>query len=240
MTVAYAKPRQRHRNEDEPTSKTHVQVSKDPSLPTLRPRLIFRNLSWKIRNPEHLEKHLLAPYGKPKEIRIPRGKGGKMTGFAFVEMKTRKAAGKVIEHVNGMEIEGRPVAVDWCVNKDEWTQHHKETAKEASEEVEVKTEDEEEDDGIEEEEDTDEEEELPEPNSQTLFIRNIPYLVTRATLFNLFRPLGHVASLYLVTDPQTNLSRGTAFLTFSSATRRRNSPRTRFKNKSQQSYPGRN
>ena len=217
VTVAYAKPRQRHRNEDEPPAK-RVQISKDPNLPSLRPRLIFRNLPWKIRNPEHLEKYLLA-YGKPKEIRIPRGKGGKMTGFAFVEMKTRKAAGNVIEHVNGMKIEGRPVAVDWCVNKDEWTQHHKETGKEASEEVEVKTEDEEEeDDGIEEEEDTDEEEELPEPNSQTLFVRNIPYLVTRSTLFDLFRPLGHIASLYLVTDPQTSLSRGTAFLTFSSAT----------------------
>lgn len=217
VTVAYAKPRQRHRNEDEPPAK-RVQISKDPNLPSLRPRLIFRNLPWKIRNPEHLEQYLLA-YGKPKEIRIPRGKGGKMTGFAFVEMKTRKAAGSVIEHVNGMKIEGRPVAVDWCVNKDEWAQHHKETGKEASEEVEVKTEDEEEeDDGIEEEEDTDEEEELPEPNSQTLFVRNIPYLVTRATLFDLFRPLGHIASLYLVTDPQTGLSRGTAFLTFSSAT----------------------
>jgi nucleolar protein 4 len=229
LSVAFAKPRQRRQAENE--KEKHVQVSKDPNLPSLRPRLIFRNMSWKLRTPEQLEK-VLAPWGKPKEIRIPRAKGGRMTGFAFVEMKTRKAAGKVIEHVNGMEIEGRQVAVDWCVNKDEWTQHHKATAREEPidedddddepiqiDEEKVKTEDE--DDGILEEDSESEllsndEEQFPEPTSQTLFIRNIPYLVTRATLFDLFRPLGHIASLYVVTDPQSGLSRGTAFLTFSS------------------------
>jgi nucleolar protein 4 len=176
-----------------------------------------------------LEK-VLREYGKPKEIRIPRGKGGRMTGFAFVEMKTRKAAGKVIEGLNGLEIEGREVAVDWCVSKDDWTQHqHQETAREdpldedEEEDIDenVKTEDE--DDGIleensnsDEEDDNSDDDELPEPTSQTIFVRNIPYLVTRATLFDLFRPLGHISSLYLVVDPTTSLSRGTAFLTFSS------------------------
>jgi nucleolar protein 4 len=147
---------------------------------------------------------------------------------------------EVIEMVNGMDIEGRSVAVDWCVSKDDWKQYPQTTTtttareevlnedKSVEEEeddepmeIEVKTEDE--DDGILEEEDDsdddgDEPEELPEPNSQTLFVRNIPYLVTRSTLFNLFRPLGHIASLYLVTDPSTGLSRGTAFLTFSTST----------------------
>lgn len=235
LTLAYAKPRQR-RPAETPTQK-HIQLSKDPSIPSIRPRLIFRNLSWKIRTVEQVEK-ILAPWGKPKEVRIPRGKGGRMTGFAFVEMKTRKAAGKVIEMANGMEIEGRPVAVDWCVSKDDWKRFPQTTATAREEvikevedddededdepmEIEVKTEDE--DDGLldDEDEDTsdvaDDSEELPETSSQTLFVRNIPYLVTRSTLFNLFRPLGHIASLYLVTDPQTGLSRGTAFLTFSSA-----------------------
>ena len=231
LTVAYAKPRQRRAAETNVKEK-HVQPSKDPNLPSIRPRLIIRNLSWKVRTEAQLEK-VLAQWGKPKEVKIPRGKGGRMTGFAFVEMKTRKAAGKVIEMVNGMDIEGRPVAVDWCVSKDDWKQVPQSTStareevikeddddEEDSEpmEIEVKTEDE--DDGILDEEDDEdsEDEELPEPNSQTLFVRNIPYLVTRKTLFDLFRPLGHIASLYVVTDPQTGLSRGTAFLTFSSST----------------------
>src|ERR1700738_3860718 len=124
VTLAYAKPRQRHRP-DEARPKP-IQESKDPNIPSIRPRLIFRNLSWKVRSSEQLET-VLAPYGKPKEVRIPRGTGGRMTGFAFVEMKTRKAAANVVEGVNGLEIEGRTVAVDWCVNKDEWTEHHKET-----------------------------------------------------------------------------------------------------------------
>jgi nucleolar protein 4 len=223
ISVAYAKPRQRRRVEEEEKSK-HVQVSKDPSIPSVRPRLIFRNLSWKVRSPQQLE-NVLVSYGKPKEVRIPRGKGGRMTGFAFVEMKTRKAARKVIEEVNGMEIEGRMVAVDWCVNKDDWTEHHKETVRttsadpdddEPTEVEEIQTEDE---DGILDEDDESElssDNQSTEPTAQTLFVRNIPYLVTRASLHALFRPLGHISSLYLVTDPQTSLSRGTAFLTFSS------------------------
>lgn len=154
-----------------------------------------------------------------------------MTGFAFVEMKTRKAAGKVIAGVNGMEIEGRQLAVDWCVSKDEWTEHQTQTtagedlidADEDDMEDDIKTEDEddgilEENSGSDEEDDGSDDDELPEPSSQTIFVRNIPYLVTRTILFNLFRPLGHISSLYMVVDPTTSLSRGTAFLTFSSST----------------------
>jgi nucleolar protein 4 len=236
VTLAFAKPRKRRHSEvegddAEAPPKKHVQPSKDPSIPSLRPRLIFRNLSWKVRNPAQLEK-VVKGIGEPKEIRIPRGSHGRMKGFAFVEMKTRKAAAKVIEVVNGMEIEGRLIAVDWCVSKDEWNDHKGTPGKEDEDELEVKTDDE--DDGIledsdeeeEDEEDKDEEEEEmdedgeesgtpPSPTAETIFIRNIPYLVTRSTLFNLFRPLGHISSLYLVTDPTTSLSRGTAFLTFS-------------------------
>ena len=153
-----------------------------------------------------------------------------MTGFAFVEMKTRKAAGRVIEGVNGMEIEGRQVAVDWCVSKDEWSQHHsQETAEQdpmdadEDEDMEDNIKTENEDDGIlegnsnsNEGNDSSDDDELPESSSHTIFVRNIPYLVTRTILFDLFRPLGHISSLYMVVDPTTSLSRGTAFLTFSS------------------------
>jgi nucleolar protein 4 len=229
VTVTYAKPRKRRHSDveggdPESSPKKHVQPSKDPNIPSLRPRLIFRNLSWKVRNPGQLEK-VVKGIGMPKEIRIPRGEHGRMKGFAFVEMKTRKAAAKVIEAVNGMEIEGRPIAVDWCVSKDEWNDHRETPSKEEEEEIGVETEDEdegiietsdEEEDGAEEiDEDGDENGEPPSPMAQTIFIRNIPYLVTRSSLFNLFRPLGHIASLYLTTDPTTSLSRGTAFLTFS-------------------------
>jgi nucleolar protein 4 len=235
VTLAYAKPR----NRSQPKEK-HVQLSKDPSLPALRPRLIFRNLAWKVRHPEQLQK-IVSKYGKAKEIKIPKGKNGRMTGFAFVEMTTRKAAGKVVEGVNGMEIEGRPVAVDWCINKDEWAKEVKETttAREAplegnddeEEDQSVKDEEEKEDDDLPDEDEEmeddeepievkegdedDQEEDLSEPTSRTIFIRNIPYLVTRKILFDLFRPLGHIGSLYVVTDPETGLSRGTAFINFS-------------------------
>src|SRR5579871_5114210 len=44
VSVSYAKPRKR-RTSDSAEKPKRVQESKDPSLPSLRPRLIFRNLS---------------------------------------------------------------------------------------------------------------------------------------------------------------------------------------------------
>ncbi|RPA94621.1 RNA-binding domain-containing protein [Choiromyces venosus 120613-1] len=87
------------------------------------PRLIVRNLPWSVKKPEDLVK-IFQSYGKVRGI-IPR-KGNKpsgpMSGFAFVTMKGYKNAENAIEKTNGMEIDGRTVAVDWAVEKNEWEQ----------------------------------------------------------------------------------------------------------------------
>ncbi|KAK9325399.1 hypothetical protein V1517DRAFT_314796 [Lipomyces orientalis] len=87
-----------------------------------RPRLIIRNLPWSVRDPEELTK-LFSRYGKVTEALIPRKKGGRMSGFAFVTMRKRTSAERAIKEANGMKIDGRPVAVDYAVEKDTWQQH---------------------------------------------------------------------------------------------------------------------
>ena len=88
------------------------------------PRLIVRNLPWSVKKPEDLVK-IFQSYGKVRDVIIPR-KGNKpsgpMSGFAFVTMKGYKNAENAIEKTNGMEIDGRTVAVDWAVEKNEWEQ----------------------------------------------------------------------------------------------------------------------
>lgn len=105
------------------------------------PKLIVRNLPWTIKNPKQLEKLFLS-YGKVKQAYIPRKSGGLMAGFGFVLMRGRPNAEKAIAGVNGKEVDGRTIAVDWAVKKEEY---EKVADDEEEEEAEEGAEDEEED-----------------------------------------------------------------------------------------------
>lgn len=83
------------------------------------PKLIVRNLPWTIKQPKQLEKLFLS-YGKVKQAYIPRKSGGLLAGFGFVLMRGRANAEKAIEGVNGKEVDGRTIAVDWAVKKEEY------------------------------------------------------------------------------------------------------------------------
>ncbi|KAF3211434.1 RNA recognition motif-containing protein [Orbilia oligospora] len=119
----------RHRDGDKPTitSTTTVPVgkpAKDVDIKKRNPRLIVRNLPWSVKKPEQLTPYF-TKFGKVKEIIIPRKDGSKfgpMAGFAFVTLRKEESARKAIEAINGTEIEGRTVAVDWAVEKNEWKQ----------------------------------------------------------------------------------------------------------------------
>ena len=99
------------------------------------PKLIVRNLPWTIKNPKQLEKLFLS-YGKVKQAYIPRKSGGLMAGFGFVLMRGRPNAEKAIAGVNGKEIDGRTIAVDWAVKKDEYEKTATGEEEEAGEEQE--------------------------------------------------------------------------------------------------------
>jgi nucleolar protein 4 len=131
----------RHREgEDGTEHKAKKEVEKAEARQP--PKLIVRNLPWTIKNPKQLEKLFLS-YGKVKQAYIPRKSGGLMAGFGFVLMRGRPNAEKAISGVNGKEIDGRTIAVDWAVKKDEYEK----TAAGEEEDAGEEQEDDEEDEG---------------------------------------------------------------------------------------------
>lgn len=82
------------------------------------PKLIIRNLPWSVKKPEQLSK-LFMKYGKIKFTDLPSDKG-KMKGFGFVTFKSKKHAEIAMEKMNGKDVDGRTIAVDWAVTKDDW------------------------------------------------------------------------------------------------------------------------
>ncbi|KAL1838851.1 hypothetical protein VTJ49DRAFT_2174 [Mycothermus thermophilus] len=85
------------------------------------PKLIIRNLPWSIKTPDQLAK-LFQSYGKVKFSDLPNDKG-KLAGFGFVTMRGRKNAQRAMEAINGKEVDGRTLAVDWAVDKQTWEKH---------------------------------------------------------------------------------------------------------------------
>ncbi|KAI9677016.1 MAG: RNA recognition motif-containing protein [Caeruleum heppii] len=83
------------------------------------PKLIIRNLPWSIKEPEQLAV-LFRSFGKVKHATIPKTKPGLMAGFGFIVMRGKKNAEKALEAVNGKEIDGRTLAVDWAIEKEVW------------------------------------------------------------------------------------------------------------------------
>ncbi|MCJ1236944.1 RNA recognition motif-containing protein [Varicellaria rhodocarpa] len=84
-----------------------------------QPKLIVRNLPWSIKDSEQLAL-LFRSYGKVKHATIPKPKVGLSAGFGFVVLRGRKNAEKALAGVNGKEVDGRTLAVDWAVDKEVW------------------------------------------------------------------------------------------------------------------------
>ncbi|QSZ37865.1 hypothetical protein DSL72_008965 [Monilinia vaccinii-corymbosi] len=90
------------------------------------PKLIIRNLPWSVKTPDELAK-LFMGFGKVKYATLPKVKG-KEAGFGFIVMRGKKNAEKALAAVNGREIDGRQIAVDWAVEKDVWEKKKTEDA----------------------------------------------------------------------------------------------------------------
>lgn len=84
------------------------------------PKLIIRNLPWSIKSSQQLSA-LFQGFGKVKFADLPNNKG-KLSGFGFVTLRGRKNAETAIEKLNGKIVDGRPIAVDWAVDKSVWEQ----------------------------------------------------------------------------------------------------------------------
>jgi nucleolar protein 4 len=84
-------------------------------------KLIIRNLPWSIDSQEKLTKLFLS-FGKINKAILPKDHQGRMKGFGIVMLRGRKNAELALERLNGKEIDGRTLAVDWAADKDTWQQ----------------------------------------------------------------------------------------------------------------------
>ncbi|KAL1998783.1 hypothetical protein VTN02DRAFT_5585 [Thermoascus thermophilus] len=130
IKVDFAEPR--HREIDETIGKSvpapaalklKEERARQKEQQAQPPKLIVRNLPWSIKEPDDLAAHFRS-FGKVKQAILPK-KGKGLAGFGFVVMRGRKNAERALEAVNGKEIDGRTVAVDWAVEKSVWEQLQK-------------------------------------------------------------------------------------------------------------------
>ena len=126
IKVDVAEPR--HRNTTDDDTRNHQQSADFLKAKEERrqqregqppPKLIVRNLPWSIDTTEKLSR-LFMSYGKIKQATLPKTKPGLSPGFGFVLLRGRKNAERAMAAVNGKMVDGRPLAVDWAVQKDMW------------------------------------------------------------------------------------------------------------------------
>ena len=207
----------------------------------LNSELIVRNLSFKIKNESQL-RPMFEKFGEIKDIRVPRREGHLMAGFAFVVFQKHSCAAKAIEGTNGSEIDGRPIAVDWSVSKNDEPAKEdvikEESNSDESSSEEVDSDDDDDDDDNDEDdfdeiehgenpakdviknddsEESDDESltsDTPEQRSATVFVRNLLFETTEQELYTFFREFGPLRYARLVLDRFTGRSRGSAFVCF--------------------------
>ena len=85
------------------------------------PRLIVRNLPWSIKEADDLAKLFLS-YGKVKHAVVPKRSPRMQYGFGIVIVRGTKNAERALAGLNGKEVDGRVLAVDWAVDKKTWEQ----------------------------------------------------------------------------------------------------------------------
>ncbi|KAJ5095217.1 ribosome biogenesis (Nop4) [Penicillium argentinense] len=247
IRVEYAQ--QRHREIDEKLGKSKPaansqkakQEREDQQASNQPPKLIIRNLPWSIKTTDDLAL-LFRSFGKVKWADLPK-QNNKLRGFGFVILRGKKNAEKALEAVNGKEIDGRTLAVDWAVDRETWENVKKEDEEEeenkededvdmedkpSAEDDEDETssdedDDEEEDDAEDEDEDdidddfqeqVDKEEIEDDRHASTIFLRNLPFTCTDDSLYEHFTQFGPLRYARIVVDQETERPRGTGFVCF--------------------------
>lgn len=84
-------------------------------------RVIVRNISFKVT--EELLHSEFSSIGNVTDLSIPKNDDGKIKGFAFVNFINKFQANRAIQKLNGKEILGRKIAVDWAVSKDQYSKN---------------------------------------------------------------------------------------------------------------------
>lgn len=205
-------------------------------------KLIIRNLPWAVSEPAQLAA-LFSNYGEVRHAIIPRKSRGIAAGFGFVIIKGHRNAEKALHAVNGKEIEGRTLAVDFAVEKEIWQASlntdnpadHQQPESGSAEDISGTPAldavgDRSNQGGSEplqpkiQPDDSQLEKHTVHTSSSktashfdpslTLFIRNLPFTVTDETLYQHFASFGALRYAKVVIDPLTDRSKGTGFVCF--------------------------
>ena len=132
--------------------------SKSKVAKAKRARLIVRNLSFKASE-EELRAHFVKVDGaEVSEVNILTRSDGLRVGCAFVQLGNLAQAAKAIKVLNGSNLKGRKVAVDFAVGKKEYQEKEGKVKEEEEEQNDVKVEIKEEEIKEETEEDQEDEE----------------------------------------------------------------------------------
>ncbi|KAF2083613.1 RNA-binding domain-containing protein [Saccharata proteae CBS 121410] len=131
IKVEIAEPRHRdpeHKGTAQPSNVASAKAKREEAKQLAsQSKLIIRNLPWSVKTPEQLSL-LFRSYGKVKHCVIPSKGRGLMAGYGFVVLRGRNNAEKAMKALNGKEIDGRQIAVDWAVDKETWQKQQNEDA----------------------------------------------------------------------------------------------------------------
>lgn len=218
-----------------------LKASFDQSSGIKAHRLIIRNLPFTVKSEQIREAFTV--HGKVLEISLPMKNAQMARGFAFVQFEQRLEAAKALEAINGTQLAGRLVAVDWAVNKtiyakalqdesseDKGKDKGKDTVDAEDEDVDVENDsdakskvaeadeveiDVENDSVSETEEDTNIKIEAEESGeTRTVFIRNVSFATEEADLFSCLSKFGPLEYCKIVRDAKTGVPKGSAFAKF--------------------------
>jgi nucleolar protein 4 len=120
ISVDFAEARQREGEAKVAKPANRFKAERERQMKdAVAPKLIVRNLPWSIKTPDQLRKHFLS-FGKVNFVTLPKKSTGELRGFGFVALRGKKNSEKAIQQLNGKEIDGRTIAVDWSVDRDTW------------------------------------------------------------------------------------------------------------------------
>jgi hypothetical protein len=92
------------------------QALPEPSLEESKNTLVIKNLPFKFTKPE-LDQLLITHQAKAKNVRMLRDGSGRFTGIAFIRCPSKEEAGRLILAMNGIDIGGRFIQVEFKKKK---------------------------------------------------------------------------------------------------------------------------
>jgi len=92
------------------------KISVEPSGDQSKNTLVIKNLPFKFK-PTDLDKLLSDHNAKPKNVRLLRDESGRFSGMAFIRCPSKDEAQRLITNMNGLEISGRSIQVEFKLKK---------------------------------------------------------------------------------------------------------------------------